>query len=396
MSEPGSNHHLLPFEHLPAHCYTLPKLTSPLVVSATPSRSHHNNNNNNQQNNSSNNNHPTTVVVGKRKNIESEEDLDDGDNPHGCNESAAFCGHINRHDHIICSTQHLLVPHQLHSSELKEEFSEQRQCDDDNNFKKVKAYHHICNEYSTTVASSNLCIPSPFPTLYKHCQTTDWFYNFSMFDCVRNFENYVDDPSDANNIKMSTNDYFNYCYDFNALPTHSSSGLLRLLKDLGITSFYDYKYFIFVFLFNFQSKLSISRSEWIFGMFNLRCDSIDKLRYKINQVTEESYLWNSEQMKNLFTVSFKFLRDSEKSRSIDAHVAAYALRVLMTGRSPFTETFSDFLVSADNPIKSINLDQWKIFVDFSANIAPNLSNYDSNDAWPSLYDIYISTSFGIN
>ncbi|KAG2393000.1 hypothetical protein C9374_009577 [Naegleria lovaniensis] len=393
MSEPH-HLHVLPFEHLPAQCYTLPKLTSPLVVSANP-RNHHNQRNKNS-------NRPIPMSGGKRKTIdESVEEDNDGDNPHGCynhsNESS-FCHHMNNNDHhIICNNQHLLVPHhQLQSSELKEEFSEHQHDDDYMNCKKVKAYHHICNEYSTTVASSNLCVPSPFPTLYKHCQTTDWFYNFSMVECVRYFENYVDDPSDTNNIKMSTNDYFNYCYDFNALQSHSSSGLLRLFKDLGISSFYDYKYFIFVFLFNFQSKLSISRSEWIFGMFNLRCDSIDKLRFKINQVTEESLSWNSEQMKNLFTVSFKFLRDSEKSRSIDAHVAAYALRVLMTGRSPFTETFSDFLISADNPIKSINLDQWKIFVDFSANIAPNLSNYDSNDAWPSLYDIYISTSFGIN
>jgi len=337
------------FEHLPHQCYSLPKLTAPLAVSSNASSG-----------------------AGKRK------CEDDPDSFHHV-PSTGF-------NSLMVSKEQTFLQANNYQSE-----DEGQEC------KKIKTDHNMQSsmtpEYSTTTTTPNLDMQnfsSPFPSICKHTNN-EWFYSFNMMNCVRVFESYLDDSRDINNIKMSTQDYYSFC---NAHSFGLSSGLLRLFKDLGFNSFFDYRYFIFVFLFNFQSKLTISRSEWVFGMFNLQCDSVEKLKNKIDEVTQESYSWNPEQMKNFFAVTFKVLRESEKSRSIDVHVASYALLVLMNGRSPFTETFSAFLVSEENPIRSINLDQWKIFVDFSANIAANLSNYDPNDAWPSLYDMYCCSLCG--
>ncbi|KAL9651526.1 hypothetical protein ABK040_001472 [Willaertia magna] len=328
------------FQHLPAQYYVLPKITTPLTVV------------------------PNRGKANKRDNYFA------NDEPEG--EAVIIVNKENDQDNFIEEGQ-------------EKKFKS-------NNYYKNLNLNSQQSSFTTTVSSSDISSPNCFfPTLYSCCNTNDWFYNFNMLQCIKSFEKYVDDLNDINNIQMSNIDFIQFCNDYryfnNNFNNVRMTGLLRLFMDLGFKSFYDYRYFIFVFLFNFQSKLTISRSEWLFGMFNLQCDTIEKLRMKITQVETESYSWNAEQMKNFFAVVFRILRDSEKSRSIDVNTAATALQVLMSNRSHFTERFCNFLISTSNPThKCLNLDQWKIFVDFSASIRSDFGNYDSNDAWPSLYD----------
>jgi hypothetical protein len=55
----------------------------------------------------------------------------------------------------------------------------------------------------------------------------------------------------------------------------------------------------------------------------------------------------------------------------------------------FINNFIEYLSNFEKKIKCINLDQWKILIDFSYLIKDDLSNYDPNDSWPSLYDDFV-------
>jgi DCN1-like protein 4/5 len=39
--------------------------------------------------------------------------------------------------------------------------------------------------------------------------------------------------------------------------------------------------------------------------------------------------------------------------------------------------------------RGLNSDQWRNFISFSFCIRIDFSNYDANDAWPSIYDEYV-------
>lgn len=46
-------------------------------------------------------------------------------------------------------------------------------------------------------------------------------------------------------------------------------------------------------------------------------------------------------------------------------------------------------VQYHNPVRGISCDTWNIFLNFADSIGDDLSAYDGNDAWPSLFDDFV-------
>lgn len=111
-----------------------------------------------------------------------------------------------------------------------------------------------------------------------------------------------------------------------------------------------------------------------------RCDTLEALKSKLVKIESETHTWSSERVKQFYAYVFKLFKDSSQSRAIDAQIAARLLMCISALRkSCFLERFVMFL--CDSSVhKCINLDQWKIFIDFSATIKPDFSNYDVSDA----------------
>jgi hypothetical protein len=146
------------------------------------------------------------------------------------------------------------------------------------------------------------------------------------------------------------------------------------------------------------TKLSIHRGEWMDYLFQVKCDNLQQLREHITQNAKDGMqYWTTEDMKRFFTFLFFYLRENEQSRSLDTEIAARAIDgAVLKGGLPgnsrvafFARTFCMFLYEKRFNFRCLNMDQWKIFVDFSRTIAADFSNFDLTDAWPTVYDDYV-------
>ena len=89
-----------------------------------------------------------------------------------------------------------------------------------------------------------------------------------------------------------------------------------------------------------------------------------------------------------FSFCFQFLKETNHQKSLNIQIVSSVLKSIMgNNRSSFTDSFTKFL--SNSKIKCLNLDQFRMFVDFSCIIKPDFSNYDTNDAWPTVYDDYV-------
>lgn len=119
----------------------------------------------------------------------------------------------------------------------------------------------------------------------------------------------------------------------------------------------------------------------------MECDSIEKIQNYLLKTEEKIETWTIGDLKDFFIFIFKFLLKSETQRVIESEVLIKILLIIMgNDKSPFTNSFCKYL---EENVKTLNIDQWKMFVEFSSNIKHDFSNYDSNDAWPLIYDSYV-------
>jgi Cullin binding len=70
-------------------------------------------------------------------------------------------------------------------------------------------------------------------------------------------------------------------------------------------------------------------------------------------------------------------------------MAIPVLQVLFTNRhNNHLNHFIEFLQQSPT-VKSLNKDQWDLFLDFSSTVNEDLSEYDTSAAWPGLFDDYV-------
>ncbi|XP_023226657.1 DCN1-like protein 4 isoform X2 [Centruroides sculpturatus] len=92
-----------------------------------------------------------------------------------------------------------------------------------------------------------------------------------------------------------------------------------------------------------------SASEWLKGLSNLQCDTVQKIQGKLDYL--RSLLNEPVTFKNIYRYAYDFARQSK--------------------------------------YKVINKDQWCNVLEFSRTINSDLSNYDEDGAWPVLLDEFV-------
>eukprot|EP00123_Amoebidium_parasiticum_P009940 comp19791_c0_seq1/m.23752 comp19791_c0_seq1/g.23752 ORF comp19791_c0_seq1/g.23752 comp19791_c0_seq1/m.23752 type:complete len:271 (-) comp19791_c0_seq1:408-1220(-) len=158
-------------------------------------------------------------------------------------------------------------------------------------------------------------------------------------------------------------------------------GMMHFCKDLGVNP-ENIDMLILAWQLNAQRMGYFTRSEWIVGMQKLNCDTIPKLK----SLQLHRLISDPTDFKEMFRFSFEFARDSEQ-KSLDMAKAGQMLRLLLANRWADLDNFVAFLEESN--FKVINRDQWMNIFEFSATIAPDLSNYDENGAWPVLLDEFV-------
>jgi len=127
-----------------------------------------------------------------------------------------------------------------------------------------------------------------------------------------------------------------------------------------------------------------TKKEWIKGLSEMQCDSIVKLRSKIDWL--RSQLFDSNTFKSVFRYSFDFSKDKDQ-RSMDIDTARAMINLMLAKQWPLHQYFDQFL--EQSKYKVMNKDQWSNVLEFSRSVNANLSNYDEDGAWPVLLDEFV-------
>ncbi|BFZ06206.1 hypothetical protein BsWGS_09245 [Bradybaena similaris] len=160
-------------------------------------------------------------------------------------------------------------------------------------------------------------------------------------------------------------------------------GVMRFLDDLQLSP-ESRTVLILAWKFKARTQCEFSKEEFITGMTEMGCDSIEKLRAKCN--TLELEIRDSASFKDFYQFTFNYAKNPEQ-KGLDQDMAIAYWNIVLTGRFKFLDLWCKFL--QENHKRSIPKDTWNLLLDFCNMINDDMSNYDEEGAWPVLIDDFV-------
>ncbi|CAG9135384.1 hypothetical protein JYU34_017804 [Plutella xylostella] len=127
-----------------------------------------------------------------------------------------------------------------------------------------------------------------------------------------------------------------------------------------------------------------TQDEWLKGLTELQTDSVHKLQNKLEYL--KSLLNDPHFFKAVYRYSYDFARDKEQ-RSLDTSTARALLTVLLP-RWSLRPALGQFLEHCRR-YRVVNRDQWSNILEFSRSVDRELSDYDTDGAWPVMLDEFV-------
>lgn len=116
-------------------------------------------------------------------------------------------------------------------------------------------------------------------------------------------------------------------------------------------------------------------AEWETGLIDLQCDSIVKLRSKLDSL--RLLLFNANSFKEIYRYAYYFAKERDQ-RSMDVDTAKAMLQLLLADQWPHYVEFCQFL--DQSTYKVINRDQWINIFEFARLHRDDLTTYDVDGA----------------
>ena len=193
--------------------------------------------------------------------------------------------------------------------------------------------------------------------------------------------------------------YHRLCPDVDSLPIHlqdlnyiSGSGLSSLMNDFGWPNTPVPGITAFFYLISTELLFAISLSEF--------CSAFKLLRTStIGEAKNRSYYYHREFLKDrnehiqYACHAFRFF-NGVNQKAAPLQIVLKLLFLLMGSSSYFTAYFAQYLTVSE--IRYLNFDQWRNFIPFSCEIYSDCSNYRESDAWPTIYDGFVSWFQGLS
>ncbi|XP_019880864.2 DCN1-like protein 3 [Aethina tumida] len=189
-------------------------------------------------------------------------------------------------------------------------------------------------------------------------------------------------PSDSRlNALFET--YKDECED-----TILAEGIEQLCKDLQVSPD-DFKVLVLAWKLNAEQMCRFTRVEFVNGLRSMRADSIKSIQTRLPEVVADVEQ-NDEQFKDLYRFTFRFGLDTAAGqRILPTDMATVLWRLVFTVREPpILGRWLRFL-DTHQSIRGIPRDTWNMFLNFAEAVGDDLSCYDDNEAWPSLFDDFV-------
>jgi len=168
---------------------------------------------------------------------------------------------------------------------------------------------------------------------------------------------------------MQANEIINFCEDISLDPTS-----LPLL--------------VMAWKFKCKKQCVFTRQEFVDGMYELGCDSLEKLKSSIPNMMSEVDSSKSESFKQLYRFTFGYAKEEGK-KNLDIETATAYWGLLLENKFVFLGLWKEFLSGADGGKRNtIPVDTWNVTLDF-VNQVTSFDQYDTEGAWPTLLDEFV-------
>lgn len=165
-------------------------------------------------------------------------------------------------------------------------------------------------------------------------------------------------------------------------------GIEQLCKDLQVSP-EDFRVLLLAWKLNAEMMCRFTRVEFVGGLRRIRVDSIRALQARLPELVAEVDA-NYESFKALYRFTFKFGLDAASGeRILPTETAMVLWRLVFTVREPpILRRWLNFLKQHEQ-YRGIPKDTWNMFLNFSDTVGDDLSSYDDNEAWPSIFDDFV-------
>jgi len=162
-----------------------------------------------------------------------------------------------------------------------------------------------------------------------------------------------------------------------------SSGIAVLFGDIGVEPT-DPVALVIACRCNAHEMGVFTKDEFKRGMEYIRADSSSQLAERIPKLRSE--LTDRSTLKEIYAYTFSFaLERGQKNLAIEDAIAYWEL--LLKGHFSLLTEWVEFV--RDHCRNTISRDLWMMILDLAISCRPDLSDYDSEGAWPVLIDDFV-------